>query len=69
MRPSRFLVGMFVSLAVLPFLAGSSAGQGVGDAYSLTGTDSSAYPAYVMPVQGRDARSTKAWPHLSLNST
>ena len=55
MRPSRFLVAIFVSL-VMPFsVSTSSSAQTVTNIYSFTGNNSSAYP-FSTPAQGRDGR-------------
>jgi uncharacterized repeat protein (TIGR03803 family) len=55
MRPSRFLVAIFVSL-VMPFsISTSSSAQTVTNIYSFTGNNSSAYP-FSTPAQGRDGR-------------
>jgi uncharacterized repeat protein (TIGR03803 family) len=56
MRPSRFLVVMFVLFAVLLLLTGASPAQTVIDIYSFTGQDSSASPSLVKLALGRDGR-------------
>src|SRR5207253_4773022 len=53
-RPSRFLVAMFLLLAVLFVLTASIAAQVVTDVYNFTGHSSSEYPTLMTPAQGRD---------------
>ncbi len=53
MRPSRFLVVMFASLAVLLLLVGGSPAQTVSVVHSFNGTNGE-FPQYVVLVQGRD---------------